>query len=309
MRRTAIRPARIYGLAREFLGTPKAAPGNGKGGRPRQYDDALVLTIACVQNLHQFSYREALEFCGDLFPDVPALATYHYRLKRMSGGTGQRFVEFLGTKITEKTHRKVRFYIADGTGFSFHDAYPMQFHLGTEIRKIKAHVKCAVLAGVFGHHRFAVAAAAGRPYASELKLSLPLIKHLAPAPRSYVLGDKGFDCIRLIRMIREKKCHPVIPAKTGRCMAIRNPLRLLADKNALNPKLYAKRTLIEGLFGNVKQKLSSHIKVFKLAIAKFFALLRLALFDMAVLVRLENGQFLFLGFSNSATLRTLLRIW
>lgn len=161
-------------------------------------------------------------------------------------------------------------------------------------------MKVAALAGVFGRHRFALSATAGRPYASELRLSLPLVKKLEPAKGSYVLGDKGFDCIELIDMILRKKCHPVIPAKTGRLKRIVDPLRALSNRNAENPKLYSKRTLIEGLFGNTKQKLSSHIKVFKIRIAKFFALLRLALFNMSVLVRLEDGKLLFLWFSNSA---------
>jgi hypothetical protein len=83
-------------------------------------------------------------------------------------------------------------------------------------------------------------------------------------------------------------------------MQIRSPLRILSNRNAQNPKLYSKRTLIEGLFGNVKHKLSSHIKVFKIRIAKLFSLLRLALFNMSVLVRLEGKRLLFLWFSNSA---------
>lgn len=292
----------MYELAKEFLGGPKVASDHGKGGRPRTFDDALVLTIACVQNLHQFSYREALEFCGDIFPQIPTLSTYHYRLKRFSSGTGQRFIEFLGTKIERNAHRKARFFIVDGTGFSFHDVYPMKYHLGTEIRKIRAHVKVAALAGVFGSHRFALSATAGRPYASELRMSLPLVKKLEPAPRSYIVGDKGFDCIELIDMIQKKKCHPVIPAKQGRCMQIRDPLRELSDKNARVWSIYSKRTLIEGMFGNTKQKLSSHIKVFTFKIAKFFALLRLALFNMSVLVRLEGNRLLLLWFSNSAIL-------
>lgn len=295
MRRTAIRPARIYELAREFLEGQKVGTRHNRGGRPRFFADALVLTIACVQNLHQFSYREALEFCGDIFPEIPTLSTYHYRLKKFSPGTGQKFIEFLGSKITEQAHHKVRFFILDGTGFSFHDAYPMQLHRGTEVRKIRAHVKVAAMAGVFGKHRFALSASAGRPYASELRLSMPLVKKLEPAPNSYILGDKGFDCIELIGMIREKKCHPVIPAKTSGRMQIRSALRFLSNKNASNPKLYAKRTLIEGMFGNTKQKLSSHIKVFKIRIAKFFALLRLALFNLSVLVRLGGGKLIYVG--------------
>lgn len=148
----------MHELAREFLAKEKVVATHAKGGRPRDYDDALILTIACIQNLHQFSFREALEFCGDLFSELPTLSTYHYRLSKILPKIAQGFVAFLGKKIQKETKqesasKRTRFFVMDGTGFSFHDVYPMKFHLGTEIREIAAHVKIVVLIGIFGANR------------------------------------------------------------------------------------------------------------------------------------------------------------
>ncbi|HEY4506134.1 MAG TPA: transposase [Candidatus Paceibacterota bacterium] len=163
--------------------------------------------------------------------------------------------------------------------------------LSIEVRRSRRsgpHAKILALVGVFGKKRFAISATAGRPYASEIKLAEPLLKRLQPAPGSYILGDKGFDCIRLLELIKKKKCRPVIAIKESSRMAVRDPLRMLSRKNVANPRLYNRRTLIEGLFGNIKQKLSSHVRVFKLQIAQLFSLLRLALFNMSVLIHLEK---------------------
>jgi hypothetical protein len=66
-------------------------------------------------------------------------------------------------------------FILDGTGFSFKDTYPLKFYRGTEIRKIRAHVKILAVAGVIGKKRFVFTAKAGPPYASEIKLAEPLV--------------------------------------------------------------------------------------------------------------------------------------
>src|SRR3990167_438731 len=105
MRRTSIKPKRIYELAQEYLSDNKIIVSHPYGGRPRDYDDALILTIACIQNLHQFSFREALEFCGDIFPELPTLSTYHYRLSKIPPDTAQGFVAYLGEKSAKSKWR------------------------------------------------------------------------------------------------------------------------------------------------------------------------------------------------------------
>jgi hypothetical protein len=132
MRRTSIKPKHIYELTQDYLSKKKIVVSRPYGGRPRDYDDALILTIACIQNLHQFSFREALEFCEDIFPDLPSLSTYHYRLSKISPKIAQGLIVYLGKKIKSQKSLSngVSFFITDGTGFSFHDLYPMKFHRG-----------------------------------------------------------------------------------------------------------------------------------------------------------------------------------
>lgn len=302
MRRTAIKPKRIYELTQDYLSAKKVIVSHPKGGRPRDYDDALILTIACIQNLHQFSFREALEFCEDIFPDLPSLSTYHYRLSRISPKIAQGLIVYLGKKIkSQKSLSKgISFFITDGTGFSFHDAYPMKLHRGTEIRKIRSHVKAAVLAGVFGKkRRFIISANTGPPYTGDPKLVHPLINDLELS-HGYLVGDKGFDSHEIMALGITKGLRPAIAIKQGRLhQNINDSLRLRSKRNADNPKIYRKRTLVEGLFGNIKQKLSSHVRIFKLDIARTFVLLRFALFNMSVLASLEKTDIIWRWFSNS----------
>lgn len=307
MRRTSIKPKRLYELAREYLATRPVPSPNPKGGRPRDYDDALILTIASIQNLNQYSFREALEYCEDYFSDLPALSTYHDRLAQFTSDIARGFIEYIGKKITITSQsqniskkEKGRTFVMDGTGFSYHDIYPMSLLRGMEIRKIRTHVKIGALMGLSGKKRFVVSAAAGPAYTGDTKLIQPLIEEL-PKGKGSVLGDKGFDSHLIMATIIAKGYRPVIPIKQGRHLVnIKDPLRLQSKKNADNPKIYNKRTLIEGLFGNLKQKLSSHVRIFKLEIAKVFALLRFALLNISVLVGLEKEVILWLWFPNSA---------
>ena len=305
MRRTSIKPKRLYELAKEYLATQPIPPPNPKGGRPRDYDDALILTIASIQNLNQYSFREALEYCEDYFSDLPALSTYHDRLAQFTSKIAKGFIEYIGKKIvavsksSTSKKEKGRVFVVDGTGFSYHDVYPMKFFNGMDIRKIRTHVKIGALMGLNGKKRFVVSASAGPSYTGDTTLIQPLLEDL-PQGKGYVLGDKGFDSHKIMATVIQKGYRPAIDIKQGRLLQnIKDPLRIQSKKYADNPKIYNQRTLVEGLFGNIKQKLSSHVRIFKLEIAKIFALLRFALLNISVLVGLEK-TILWIWFPNSA---------
>lgn len=289
MRKTSFKPKEIYILAREFRAAQRRInAGYRHAGRPRIHDDALIIAIASIQNLYSFSFREALEFCEDRFNRLPVLSNYHYRLKHLSKDTIEKFIEFLGQKITQTANENIRFCIMDGTGFSFKDTYPLKFYRGTEIRKIKSHIKAVILAGAIGKKRFILGARAGPPYSSEIKLVEPFIKKI-PA-NSFALGDKGDDCNRLLEAIIKRDCLPAIAIKESLIYSIRHPLRKFSQQIAKIKEIYSKRTLIEGLFGNTKQALSSHIKVANQNIATIFTLLRLALFNVSALFAFKKIQ-------------------
>lgn len=303
MRRTSIKPKRLYQLAQEYMASLPVPLPNPEGGRPRTYDDALILTIASIQNLNQYSFREALEYCEDFFKELPALSSYHERLSKFTSDIAQGFIEYIGKTIKLLTKGNAPHmgcvFVMDGTGFSYHDVYPMKLHRGTEIRKIRTHVKVAALVGLVGRRRYVVSAKAGPPYSGDTTLIQPLLDRM-PEGEGFILGDKGFDSINIMTTVARKGYSPVIPAKQGRCrVPIKDPLRMQSNQNAQDWLIYKQRTLIEGLFGNLKQKLSSHVRIFKIEIAKIFALLRFALLNVSVLVSIEEA-ILWLWFPNSA---------
>ncbi len=62
MRRTSIKPKMLYKIARELIKSYPNIKKYQNVGRPKKYNDSLILTILAIQNLYGFSFREVLEF-------------------------------------------------------------------------------------------------------------------------------------------------------------------------------------------------------------------------------------------------------
>lgn len=286
MQRTLLKPKRIYHYAEGFI---KRQSVTGRRGRPRQYDDALILTMASVQNLYNLSFREALGFVEDLFPDIPCVSTFHYRVNQISPDLVSAFVTQLGLAIQETWHEQgtaVERMIIDGTGFSFNDSYPLTYLRGTEIRKVQSHVRAIALVATNGKERFVAGVIQGKPYEGEIPLAKQLVARFSFRANLPFLGDKGFDSIEFIEQLMQQQCLPCIKVRETYRHAVRHHARLNSKENEAQHG--QKRTLIESLFGNAKQKLTSHIKTKHMQLAQTYALLRLALFNMYYLVKLEK---------------------
>lgn len=99
MRKTAIRPKKLSQLARQFLrehSLPERST-DAAGGRPKSYPDDLILTLAAVQRLGPYSFRQALAYCADFFPDLPSLSAYYERLQALPKKLIKDFIAHLGT--------------------------------------------------------------------------------------------------------------------------------------------------------------------------------------------------------------------
>ncbi len=70
-----------------------------------------------------------------MFKEVPFLSTYHYRIKRLPKRLFQKAI-FLTFKKIFKNSSSVKLWIADGTGYSYRDIYPMKFFRGKVIKNI-----------------------------------------------------------------------------------------------------------------------------------------------------------------------------
>lgn len=291
MKRTTISPYQLYTIIEEYTRGLKTST----RGRPRLYSDTLILTIAGIQNLYGFSYRESLDFARWFFTEVPSLADFHYRISCIDIRILEEFLMFLGNKLVAQGYIPEHSMI-DGTGWSYHDIYPLYFHRGTEVRMVQSHVRAIVIAGMYKKKRFVLGAIHGKAYEGEVKLGARLLPRMSSIPRgSPFLADKAYDSIAFLELLKAQECIPVVKIKGEHStyQTIKHPLRIESHKNSSNHDIYAKRTQIEGLFGNVKEKLGSHIRVFRSDIAQRFALIRLALFNISLLVR---EGFLFLLF-------------
>jgi hypothetical protein len=287
MKRTTLCPQSIYQCASKFTKKTKVCkPGRG---RPREYDEALILTIAAMQNLYDLSFREALESAESYTSHIPCLSTFHYRVQTISLENVRKFLAFLGQELQGilcGDGRPLKYFIVDGTGWSFRDIYPLRYLRGTEVRKVHSHVRTLALVASNGKRRFVIGAISGGPYASEVVMAKQLVGTFVFKRHLPFLGDKAFDAIAFLELVKKRGCLPAVAIKETHRYPIRDPERV---QSAQREKRYGrKRTLIEGLFGNVKEKLTSHIRVFDQHIAEVYGLLRLALYDMCLLVTLTR---------------------
>ena len=181
-------------------------------------------------------------------------------------------------------------YIIDGTGFSYHDLYPLNLLRGTQVRMVQSHVRAVVMAGFSKGRRFILKAVSGQAYASEVKMGSKLLADAPLSRGSPFLADKAYDSIEFLELVKAKGCIPAVRIKGNHSLhqTIKHPLRLESANISSNKELYDKRAQIEGLFGNTKEKLGSHIRVFRTDIAQRFALMRLSLFNISLLCKLQG---------------------
>ena len=172
--------------------------------------------------------------------------------------------------------------IADGTGFSYNNLYPLVYHCGTSIREVKAHVRVVVLTGILEDGgRVVLGATSGGAYASEVKLLLRMLDSLDEfCDGGYFVADRCYDSVEVMRKLCEMGIEPAIRVKQSRHSRVRSELRLRSMKNAGRREIYGRRYLVESLFGTIKQALSSHIRVRDAQIAMKFALVRVLLFNL-----------------------------
>ena len=102
MRKTSLNIKGIYELAKRFLKSRWQPTVRTKRGRHKAYDDAFILTLMAVQNLYEFSFRETLEFSRWVFGKVPALSSYHERIKAVPIELIREFTAFVGTRLINR---------------------------------------------------------------------------------------------------------------------------------------------------------------------------------------------------------------
>lgn len=87
-------------------------------GRPKVYEDYIILSALLLKVLKKLSLRELEEELKDLFPQAPDFTTLWYRFKKLDDKYLKELIEESAREIMEGLRAK-EFYclVADGTGF------------------------------------------------------------------------------------------------------------------------------------------------------------------------------------------------
>jgi len=118
MRRSRLDFIRIYRLLQSFLRnktSPSSPECEKHRGCPDTYDDTLILALRLFQTLWQLSYRETLETVSKAGFSVPALSTYHYRIRKIPISVLQELLEQTGEALFRRHKGKWRSLMVDGT--------------------------------------------------------------------------------------------------------------------------------------------------------------------------------------------------
>jgi hypothetical protein len=173
MRKSMLPLKKLYIFVSHFLkrfGPNKQAK---KKGRPRKYEDALIISLWLFQILNNYSYRETLEKAKDEGFNVPSLCDYHYRVKQLDDELLKSILEECANLLLED--KQILCYIADATGFGFGDnplrqpTPKLNWERGTQIRTVQSHVRLEVIIAVDENKRKIITAVeTGGPYESEI---------------------------------------------------------------------------------------------------------------------------------------------
>jgi hypothetical protein len=285
MRRSRLDFIRIYRLLRSFLRnkiSQFSSECEKHRGRPHTYDDTLIIALWLFQTLWRLSYRETLETVSKVGFSVPALSTYHYRIRKIPISVLQELLEQTREAVFRRHKGKWQSLMVDGTGYGFRDRYALKWFRGTEVRLVQSHVRLVLLVVVDDKGKAVVlGGAVGSPYASEVELLRRILARKSALPSLPLVGDRVYDSIDLLQQIQKLGAQPAIRIKTTWCYSIRHQLRQISHRGW--EKWGSQRYRIEGVSGSIKIKVNSVFPLFREDLAMKRALAAAVLYNLNLL--------------------------
>jgi len=114
-----------------------------KKGRPKKYEEPLIIVLWLFQILNKRSYRETLEEAKNQNFEVPSLSDYHYRVRELNEELLQLILIECAKPLLED--KQIKCYIADAEDFCFGDKYNVNWKRGRQIRTVRAYVRLEVV--------------------------------------------------------------------------------------------------------------------------------------------------------------------
>jgi len=261
-----------------------------KRGRPKKYDDKIIIFALILRVLKELSFRELEEELRELkyFNQIPDFSTIHYRMKKIQIENLNELIGRIAKDIMKEIKNK-EFYciIADGTGFGYADTYKLSWKRGKELRKVKSHVKTEILIGIVKGIKVVIGVNTGKAYSDECKLLTPMLDNIVFRAR-YFLGDAYYGKEKIIKKVEELGMRAIIPVKDTTHTKVRNKYRKKVQENyEKNKDIYKKeRYKIEQLIGNVKNRLKDKDNVKDLYMAKLHVITRFIIYNIIVLAKI-----------------------
>lgn len=262
---------------------------NTKRGRPKVYEDYIIISALLIKTLENLSLRDLEERLKELFPKVPDFTTLHYRLKKLSKSHLEELIEKTAQEILKVLQAKeLHCLIADGTGFGYADSYFLRSKRGKELREVKAHIKTEVLVGVVRGKSFVVGVKAEEAYSDENRLLKEMLKKMFLRAK-YFMGDAYYGkSVEVLKRIRELGMKAIVPVRDSMRMKVKNSYRRWAKRNYEEHKEVYKRYRyrVEQVIGVVKNLFGDRERVYEFHLGCLYVLGRFASYNLMVLVEL-----------------------
>ena len=267
-----------------------------KRGKPKIYEDYLILAIGIIMQMYNYSFREVIVILErELKRKLPSLSTLHCRLSKLDNKLLEKIIlkiskEIIKKKILERNISSVTaILITDATGFSYSNKFYANFKRGLEIRKIKAHIKTQAI-GIYIPElnlRLPLSINNFKAYYDERKaLKEVLNNKLFNDLKSFLLENFSFESFEnkipllgdamysnsneLIDLSFENGLLPIFKIKKPLHNDIKSPQRKKVKEiyDKYKNSIFRQRFNIEGIFGNVKNKFNCYVNAVTFEVAK-----------------------------------------
>ena len=90
--------------------------------------------------MFSLSFRETIILFRDYFKNAPSLRDFHYRVRKL-----KHVIQILIKFIHDYLEKDIDSIIVDGTGVGYRKKARLNWMRGTEVRKVKGHIRCEVV--------------------------------------------------------------------------------------------------------------------------------------------------------------------
>jgi|GEM_PF-2302363 len=167
--------------------------------RPRIYQDHQIISMLIIMEVFSLSFRETIILSRDYFKNAPSLRDFHHRASRLKHVI-QILIKFI---------HDIDSIIVDETGIGFKKKARLNWKRGTEVRKVKGHIRCEVVM-TKGRYKMIQYVEVGKRYSLEIKMLREILKGVDLSGERF-LADRLYDVRWLREYLRDRGIRGFFP--------------------------------------------------------------------------------------------------